>query len=231
MAESIASEQKNMKTLSQAPRAALLAIVIGLSPAVEWATQATVVVSNLGQTDPSPAVVDITDLLWSGQSFTTDVQARDLIQVTLRMAAATTTGGNFSVRIFSNGGGDQPGSVISNGILTGDATPDTAGDYVYTPSATLTLAAGTKYWVVALVTSGTAQYEWKFRDTFDVDAGVGTLNNFADSPDGGGSWTLGSSTEPNFLSVEATPEPSAFGAVAALGLLGFAAWRRTRSGQ
>ena len=78
-------------------------------------------------------------------------------KVMVRMAAGTTSGGNFYVQLFdATGTSGKPGASPLL-TLTGEANPFTAGNYTY--SGSYNLAANTDYWIKLGVSSGAGMYE------------------------------------------------------------------------
>jgi hypothetical protein len=73
----------------------------------------------------------------------------------VRMAAGTTSGGNFYVQLFdATGTSHAPGALLTT--LAGEANPFTAGNYTY--SGSYNLAANTDYWIKLGVSSGAGLY-------------------------------------------------------------------------
>ncbi len=96
-----------------------------------------------------------------------------------------------------------PGSVLQT--LTGTADPFNAGIYTY--SGTTQLSANTTYWVVAGVTSGSAEYEWNFELPPNIEQGATIGSTF--SIDQGASWIGQASPSLAFnMRVSGVPEPN-----------------------
>jgi len=187
-----------------------------------------VTVSNLNNSVFGAFAVSIGS--YQAASFTTDSSSYTLDSVTIKIYSVTDASGNFQLSLYSDATG-EPGTSME--ILSGSANP-AVGDNTYT-SASVSLSSNTQYWVVAMVTSGTGDYNWA--DTQDLtqtnSSGASwSLDERAVSNNAGGTWAVNSSPGRNFrLSVTATavPEPSTYAALAGLAALGLVAWRRRRS--
>src|SRR4051812_28076182 len=85
---------------------------------------------------PTGSFVAVRNDSYRAQGFATPAgSAWQFNSVTLSLAMANNTSGNFVVGVFSDAAGD-PASLVG-GWLTGSSDPETAGDYVYT-NASLT---------------------------------------------------------------------------------------------
>lgn len=199
--------------------------------------RAQTVVSNL-LNEGTPSTTIISETKWTASSFTTDSSAASfaLSSVTLRMRNATvdnTFFAGFRVAIYSNGGDNKPGTLLASFSAgdSGTGEPVTAGDYVYSLAGT-TLAANTTYWtVVAVVASQPlGVYNGNLLSNNTVDAGsTWTLGKYSLSDDAGATWGFASNGG-MMMSIQASasaiPEPSTYAAMAGLGVLGLAVWRR-----
>ncbi len=159
---------------------------------------------------------------WVGQAFTTDANSYTLDSVTLNMGTATTTGGLFSVGIYSNSLGN-PGTLLKT--LTGSTNPASDSNYTFTSSG-LSLTANNTYHVVASVSSGLANYSWQ--NTSDTtETGPWVFPNYITlSTNQGGGWAQGGTNMIMSVSATPIPEPSTYATMCGVLALGWAAWRR-----
>lgn len=184
--------------------------------------KAQTVVSNFSETVQTN--ITLSSTIWTSVSFTTDGQAYTLDSVSLDVAVASNTSGNFFVSIYDESN-FRPGSLITNGSLTGSDNP-TVGTNVYSAAGTVSLAANTAYHIVTGVSSGAGVYAINWT-TSTSQTGDWTLGDArANSGNQGSSWSF--SSGPLIASVNATavPEPSSFGLVLGLTAVGFIATRR-----
>jgi hypothetical protein len=196
---------------------ALTLAVCSLSPAA-------VVVSNLGELEDSPWSVRNTQYI--GMSFTVgnDFSAWTLDSVDIRALnfGATT---DFIVELHADSAGAP--SVAALATLTG-ANPSITGNYNFTPISSITLTAGTTYWLTA--ESATSQYGW-VRTTSTAEStalsGWSIGNNIGASLDSGASWgTLNLNPAKFAINATGIPEPSS---LLLLGIGSLAIIRRKRA--
>ena len=150
----------------------------------------------------------------AAESFRTGSAASQLSEVMVRMAAGTTSGGNFYVQLFdATGTSHAPGALLTT--LAGEANPFTAGNYTY--SGSYNLAANTDYWIKLGVSSGAGLYNlWQ-----------GTLPTTGMTPYGravywNSEWSVygtANNLSMQISSLSAVPEPSEWAAMS-LGVLG-----------
>jgi hypothetical protein len=179
-----------------------------LIPAV---LRADVVLSNLGST-ASASLHTPNANRYFAQAFRTPAGATawSVNSVTLNMAAATNTSGNFFVAIFAGEERpDKPTRYI--GSLSGP-NPNTAGQYKFEAVTDVILSPDTTYWLVTGVSSGTGNYRWVRAanstyqtSTFTVDGRV------ADAFVATGAWTVASGS-PAMFSIDAQPTGPGFSA-------------------
>ncbi len=170
---------------------------------------ATILVSNITNATPFPSAVSDGD--WLADSFTTDAQSYTLNNVKLDMDA-TTGGGNFVVSIFDDNTG-EPGSLLTNGTLSGETNPNLDQVYTYITTAAFNLAANTTYWVVAAETLNTNFFFWSatFDTTESGDGAIGDVGKFSSNQ--GVSWNDNTILQRFSVDVTAVPEPSDYAAI------------------
>jgi hypothetical protein len=147
----------------------LLASVIALLLASQSAHAALIILGNLPQTgDQSGGTVDAgTDNVGSNFnhveqaiSFTMPSQAYSVDHIALRLASYNTTAGDLAaVGFYQDNGSDFPGPLVGNTLVSPPSASDNVATFVFVPSAPLTLAASTKYWLVLDATAG--EYDWR----------------------------------------------------------------------
>lgn len=128
---------------------------------------------------------------WRAQSFTTGAGITNIAQVAVRLKYNTGTADVVRCRIFDDNGG-KPGSLVSGAdVSTSSALTNTSYKwlrFVFTPS--VTLSAGTKYWIVlsSAGSSATDTYHTQIDSTSSTYSG----GEFAYSNDSGANWTVDS---------------------------------------
>lgn len=191
--------------------------------------QAQVVLSSLGSAIFGGVTVSGTN--YKAQPFATPLTGSyELVSVSLNLANATNTSGNFFVSIMQGDLGTGPDDGLPIITLSGTANPATVGTYTFTANNDL-LAANTTYWIVAGVTSGSGSYRWNVATGDNYQMATWTpVDAFAQSSNAGVDWsvlTAGSANPYLYeVTVSAIPEPSTYAALAGLGALGLACWRR-----
>ena len=220
------------KKMSTRPVKAPLSGVILASSVMLGHAQSTIVFNSLGSIDPEQASEQglVMNYYYSGTSyfqslalgFTTGTNAQTLASVTLNLWGLF-GGGDLQVGLYSNSGG-TPGSELA--LLAGNDSPTNMADYVYTPAGSVTLNAGTTYWVTVADLGG-AQYDSDLEGYRWLDGrlATGTLAGYLSNP--GSGWQSypgpleGMEVTGNPM---ATPEPG----TVALGALGAVAWVAAR---
>jgi hypothetical protein len=109
------------------------------------------------------------------QQFTTGSQSEDVGSVSVDIWSSPGSGTAFTVSLYDDVSG-QPGTLLSNGLLSGPAAPPGPGISLYDATG-LTLAANTTYWIVFNNTDGP-----------EVDIADVASSSFTASA----GWTLGS---------------------------------------
>jgi hypothetical protein len=154
----------------------------------------------------------------AAESFRTGSAASQLSEVMVRMAAGTTSGGNFYVQLFdATGTSHAPGALLTT--LAGEANPFTAGNYTY--SGSYNLAANTDYWIKLGVSSGAGMY------SILKGSGAPGLPTVGTTPYGRaeywqGNWSVygvANNLSMQISSLSAVPEPSEWAAMS-FGVLG-----------
>jgi hypothetical protein len=148
---------------------ALIAPVLAMFMAAQPIEAGLIILGNLPQTgDQSFGFVDSgTDNIGTNFnhveqaiSFTTPAQAYSLDHVALRLRFYNTAAGDVAaVGFYQDNGGDFPGLLVGNLLVSPPSTSDDVATFNFTPSAPLTFAATTKYWLVLNATAG--EYDWR----------------------------------------------------------------------
>lgn len=148
-----------------------------------------------------------------------------LTQVDVAVSHALGPGSSF-VLDLDNGNGGSPGSTLATWTI-GSGIPafGTCCDVeTVTPTTTISLSAGTQYWLVALPINTSTLDGWDWNST-----GVQGIEDYQTKPGGafkGGSTTLGAF---DVLGNASAPEPASLGLTAGALCLLAGVWRRRRS--
>lgn len=172
------------------------------------AARAGVVFSNDFE-DPAGFTLNITSTNSYATGFTTGATASflDLTGVKLSLKSSSTSSIPV-VSIFSNGGGNVPGTLLAT--LSGPASITntlSAQDFLFTGG--LSLSPNTNYWVVLSATGAGSSYQWEFANSAPDQqnlsgyAAIGGRRKV-----GAGSWTTNASAALGMIEVQAVPEPS-----------------------
>ena len=182
--------------------------------------------------DTNDAVLGNYDIGYTtaGQQFTTGSSSATIDSVAVLSYFNSGTPEDFTVGIYSDASG-VPGSLLSNGALTGPTTLETETTDIYDATG-LTLSPNTAYWVVFSNPAGAANYvEVKNTSstTFTSTAGW-VFGQTAVSTSGlSGPWNLDSNLNALIAinGTAAVPEPSVL-ALAGLGGFGLMFFRRKK---
>ena len=201
------------------------------------AVRAQPLISNTYQT-PYGLVPDVFLDQWVAAPFQTGPNPSLVSSVSLYEWTFSTYGqpdGLFSVSIYNDVDG-KPGSLISGGALAGPSKPAGASYQTYSASQPLSLAANSRYWVVAASSGGDPfdTYAWAAATTtgYASTAGWSFFNYFDSTHDQGATWDtsdLGPGIGPQLLAINGVvvPEPSA-AALVAMPVLLLLAYRNPR---
>ena len=203
----------------------LLVISVAVLPLAE--SQASLRVSNLGQTSTDNGFVGSDSWIAQSFHFTTDPDDYTLDSVQLLMNPANGSPSDFEASIYSGPLGTIPDTLL--GSLTGSDDPSVGGVYNYMASG-ITLSRNVGYFVVLTSSTPIAQgaYDWSASDSFTRDGDWVINNQYATSSDGL-SWQLTKRQEVFQIALYATPVPEpTTGALAALGLGALVVLRRRR---
>lgn len=186
-----------------------LAAVVAASLVMSGSAISATFLDNLSMPHRYDAAVSYSK--WVASRFVTggEAQAFELNSLTLGRIYETTSGGNFSVSIYSTSGmigSETVGSLV--GTLSGNSSPDSEGQYTYTAS-NITLQANTSYWLVTAVSSGDGTYAVSY--TYDTTASGGwtipTNNTYSWSTNQGADWGTYGGYWPYRYKIDATPIP------------------------
>jgi hypothetical protein len=177
-------------------------------------SSADVLVSNLAEplratTDvgnnpnPNPPPSGATEWSWAAQSFQTDAQTYSLTRIDV-VAGDIANAPTVVAGLHADNAGTIGALIVTLTVpdLSGPPAPRNL-----TPSAPVTLAPGTTYWVVFGVDApGDGGYGLSYANSND-SVGVGLVTAYADSQDSGGAWNYGTDF-PYFLQVVVEPLPA-----------------------
>lgn len=164
--------------------------------------------------------------------FTMGSESYTLSSVSIWLTSSSTvtlTSTNIAVEFYTNDGGNTPGTFIAGFASTpGTQVGTTATEVTFAPSTTLTLSAGTSYWVTVKAIN-TAHIGWASsspQPSSYSSAGVQLITpSIFGSGAGGGlsgsnpsNWATASGTY-NTLTLNAVPEPGTAGLLVAGSLL------------
>ncbi len=216
---------------------AVVVMLFGLSPARAGITLSDNLSQPQGNYSPEP-ISDLNGGLfeWAAASFGTGTRSWLLQSVTLFMSAEQ-LGDTAQVDIYTDAPVppatppntpplSQPGSLLPNGILISPGIGTGAlGQYTFTPSGSLSLAANSTYWVVVRALTGQVNWAYTPVGCTSCGSGIGFQNYWRVSYDGGTNWNDAYNTTGAFMmQVLAIPEPSTltlFGTTALLLGLGY----------
>lgn len=159
-------------------------------------------------------------------SFNSGPTALNLTSVLVLLAGSTDSTGGVTMELLSSNSGPTPGSVLD--VIGTIASPVAAtGEYAFTPSSTITLAANKTYWI-ELLAPGTDATQWFW--SLDT-SGPGVAGQFYSNfngvfPNTNGPYQM----EVSGTATTATPEPSSL-LLFGTSLLGLAPFRRKLFGR
>ena len=131
--------------------------------------------------------------------------------VSLRLSG-TAASTSLVVKLFSNDGSNTPGTELGALTSTTFTLTSTAATYTFTPSAALTLTAGTTYWIAVQSTEPEntgASLNWHTSNpqpSSYSSVGVATAGQIFGSGSNPSTWTQTSGVR-NSLTIDATPLP------------------------
>lgn len=182
----------------------------------------TTAVSSLGT--PSFDGTVVYNAQWLADRFDTgsDTRFLKISSITIGFVSGGGTGGYF-VDIY-DGSATQPINLLAT--LSGSTNPNTAGNFTYTPTSSLTLDPSTTYWLVEGSTTSTGFYQPTYVTSPSSFSGHGwnITGTYIFSGDSGSHWAGGASNGPTQYRIGVTfvPEPQTyamFGGILSLGTI------------
>ena len=200
--------------------------LVGLVSSIE--AEASVFVfdntSNASQGAATVGQLTPTIFLRRAESFTVGAQSYALDSIDIKISGSANASG-YTISLWSNSGSQHPSAQVLS-FTTSTFNNGSPTLVNFTPVSGFTLAAGTKYWIVAQASGST---------TFNVDSVTSSGGNSMDvdvgSPSFTGAWGSQSSLAiSSRVSGTAVPEPASFAAIASLGCAGLYMLRRRQNG-
>jgi hypothetical protein len=152
--------------------------------------------------------------------FTTGTNASFLDLTGVKLSLQTSSSSSIPVvSIFSNGGGNVPGSLLATlsgpASITNNVSPQ---DFLFTGN--LSLSPSTNYWVVLSASDPSSSYQWEFAGAApDQQNGSGYAAIGGKRKIGAGSWTNNITASAGMVEIQAVPEPSTL-ILAGIGMAG-----------
>ena len=189
--------------LSNMSKALILSMGVAASLSGVSAAAATVLVSNLAQPTRDMNVLPTDG--WAAQSFITDGASYSLSSV--QVLLGNLLGSPPIVAELHTGDAFKPGATLTTfsvaKVPVGSPEPV---NLTLTPIGSVTLDAGTNYWLVLGASSLAGTFTWSYAEG-NVTTGPGFLGGYNYSADSGATWTNFGSDNPFQLQVNASPVP------------------------
>lgn len=206
-------------------RAMTVALAIGAGASV---VSADLILGNYPPVNDTGTTAGVNNLRQKALSFAMPAGSDyNISSITLRLGAYITPGDVAILEIRNHTGSiTAPGSTVVGSFTAPSSASGTIGDFIFTPSGTITLQAGTSYWITLLGAASPSTFDWRGGSPSTVPTGIATYGGQSlFTSNGGTSW--GNSATINTFAIEGTVVPGP-AAAALLGLAGLISGRRRR---
>jgi hypothetical protein len=188
---------------------------------------ADVILGNYPPANNTTLTADVDNLRRKAMSFAMPAGSDYFItSITLRLGNYITPGDSAVLEIRNHTGSTTAPGLTTIGAFVAPASASSAiSDFVFTPVGTVTLQAGTSYWIYLSGANSTTSFDWRGSSPAIIPTGIAAYGGQSlFTTNGGTSWTS-SATINSFLIEGDIPAPAA-GAL--LLLAGVVARRRAR---
>lgn len=188
---------------------ALAAIALAAS-----AASADIVLGNLPQTNDTGTTADVDNLRRKALSFAMPAGSDyNITSITLRLGNYITPADVAVLEIRNHTGSTTaPGLTVVGSFIAPASGSATIASFVFAPSGTVTLQAGTSYWIYLSGADPVTSFDWRGSSPSITPTGIATYGGQSlFTTNGGTSWT--SSATINSFLIEGTivPAPAAAG--------------------
>ncbi len=203
-------------------------------------SEAGIMIDNLSLSEPAFSAVNGplgAAESWTAIRFTTGTGTWQINSLTARFADQSNLNAGLNpdglkIEVRSDAGANPGGTLLGTLASTTDIVGE--ANYSFSPTASISLAGLTNYWLVAKPTDANSLYGWivTASGTDNGQSGWSLANDYVGTPNSGTTWTIPLPAVP-ILSIDATltsaavPEPASV-AIIGLSFLGFSIRRRLR---